>query len=131
MRAGWNGTAAPWREPDPAVSRGKVLRVTAKGQKAQQKCGRLLAAAEASWRTRYGAVALDDLRAALEPLVGDGTLASSPLVRGLEPYPDNWRAAVRQSPDTLPHYPMVLHRGGVPGRQLTAHESGARRMWQA
>jgi DNA-binding MarR family transcriptional regulator len=115
MCAGWlerHGCAR--REPDPAVSRGKVLCVTAKGLKAQQKCRRLLAAAEASWRTRYGAVAVDDLRAALEPLVGDGTLASSPLVRGLEPYPDNWRAAVRQTPGTLPHYPMVLHRGGYP-----------------
>ena len=32
---------------------------------------------------------------------------------GLEPYPDNWRAQVRR-PETLPHYPMVLHRGGYP-----------------
>ena len=37
----------------------------------------------------------------------------SPLFRGLEPYPDGWRAKVRK-PDTLPHYPMVLHRGGFP-----------------
>jgi hypothetical protein len=66
------------------------------------------------WRTTYGAVAVAALRAALEPLVEDGTLASSPLARGLEPYPDNWRAAVRQTPVTLPHFPVVLHRGGYP-----------------
>jgi len=30
------------------------------------------------------------------------------------PYPDNWRAAVQQAPGALPHYPMVLHRGGYP-----------------
>jgi hypothetical protein len=33
------------------------------------------------------------------------------LFRGLEPHPDGWRASVRK-PNTLPHYPMVLHRGG-------------------
>ena len=38
---------------------------------------------------------------------------ASPLFAGLEPYPDGWRAAVRP-PATLPHYPMVLHRGGYP-----------------
>ena len=35
------------------------------------------------------------------------------LFGGLEPYPDNWRASVRR-PATLPHFPMVLHRGGYP-----------------
>ena len=63
--------------------------------------------------TRYGAGALDQLRAALEHVVGDGTYASSPLAAGLDPYPDNWRARVRR-PETLPHHPMVLHRGGYP-----------------
>jgi hypothetical protein len=48
-----------------------------------------------------------------EALVGDATADSSPLFRGLEPYPDGWRASVRK-PNTLPHYPMVLHRGGFP-----------------
>ena len=33
--------------------------------------------------------------------------------RRFEPYPDNWRASVRR-PATLPHFPMVLHRGGYP-----------------
>ena len=36
-----------------------------------------------------------------------------PLFQALEPYPDNWRAAVCP-PGTLPYYPMVLHRGGYP-----------------
>jgi hypothetical protein len=50
------------------------------------------------------------LRASLEPLA-----AGQPpvLFGGLEPYPDNWRASVRWSA-TLPHFPMVLHRGGYP-----------------
>ena len=59
------------------------------------------------------AAAIDDLRAALEDLVGDGTYAGSPLAPGLVPYDDNWRATTRR-PDTLPHHPMVLHRGGYP-----------------
>jgi hypothetical protein len=35
------------------------------------------------------------------------------LLAGLEPYPDNWRAKIRK-PTELPHFPMVLHRGGYP-----------------
>jgi hypothetical protein len=31
----------------------------------------------------------------------------------MRPYPGNWRLQVRP-PVTLPHYPMVLHRGGYP-----------------
>ena len=115
MCAGWlerHGCARG--ERDPTASRGKVLLVTPKGLKAQQKYRRLLDATEVSWAATYGAAALDDLRGALEPLVGDGVLASSPLARGLEPYPDSWRAALRHAPATLPHYPMVLHRGGYP-----------------
>jgi hypothetical protein len=30
-----------------------------------------------------------------------------------EPYPDGWRAKLPK-PETLPHYPMILHRGGFP-----------------
>jgi DNA-binding MarR family transcriptional regulator len=99
--------------PDPNASRGQVLRLTAKGRGAQAKYRRILAETEDSWRSSYGAAAVDNLRRALERLVGDGTLASSPLAAGLEPHPDNWRANVRR-PETLPHYPMVLHRGAYP-----------------
>ena len=50
------------------------------------------------------------IRASLEPLA-----AGRPpvLSGGLEPYPDNWRASIRR-PATLPHFPVVLHRGGYP-----------------
>jgi hypothetical protein len=37
----------------------------------------------------------------------------SPLFAGLKPYPDGWRGDVRPA-DTLPWFPMVLHRGGWP-----------------
>jgi DNA-binding MarR family transcriptional regulator len=100
-------------EPDPAATRGRVIRLTDKGVTARANAARTLDATEARWRTTFGAPALDALRAALVPLVGDGTLASSPLAAGLAPAPGNWRASVR-APETLPHYPMVLHRGGFP-----------------
>jgi len=115
MCAGWlerHGCVVT--EPDPTATRGKVLRLTEKGQRAQQKSRRILGTTEVSWRSTFGPAAVDDLRHALEPLVGDGRLASSPLDQGLDPYPDNWRAGIRQRPTTLPHYPMVLHRGGYP-----------------
>jgi hypothetical protein len=100
-------------EPDPAATRGEVIRLTDKGVAARAKYERLLAATEEAWGTVYGPRRLAALRAALEPLVGAGTLDSSPLAAGLRPEPGNWRASVK-APETLPHYPMVLHRGGFP-----------------
>ncbi|MFZ0250880.1 MAG: hypothetical protein WAL61_13120 [Acidimicrobiales bacterium] len=100
-------------EPDPDARRGKVVRLTSKGEKAQQKYRRVLAATEESWGPQYGLTNVDELRAALHTVVGDGTYASSPLGAGLVPHPDNWRARVRRA-QTLPHHPMPLHRGGFP-----------------
>ena len=114
MCAGWlerHGCVVPG--PDTTARRGKVVRLTAKGEKAQQKYHRLLGAVEESWRSRFGAAVIDDLRAALEDVVGDGAFETSPLAPGLVPHPDNWRARVRRS-EILPHHPMVLHRGGYP-----------------
>ena len=68
---------------------------------------------ERRWREEFGAEVVDGLRGALEELaVGDGD-GRPRLFAGLQPYPDGWRASVRR-PRTLPHYPMVLHRGGYP-----------------
>ena len=100
-------------EPVASARRGKAVRLTPKGERAQQNHRRLLAATEEAWRSTYGADAVAALRAALQDVVGDGTFTSSPLASGLVPYPDNWRAKVRR-PQTLPHHPMVLHRGGYP-----------------
>jgi hypothetical protein len=54
-----------------------------------------------------------NLRRPLEPLVGEPGAESSPLFLGLTPHPDGWRASV-PALRTLPHFPMVLHRGGYP-----------------
>jgi hypothetical protein len=101
-------------EPDPAASRGQVLRLTARGEHAQANYLTNLSGTEAGWVTRFGAPVIADLRSALVRIVGEQPTAEvSPLFEGLRPYPDGWRAKVRK-PATLPHYPMVLHRGAYP-----------------
>ena len=97
-------------EPDPAASRGKVARLTPRGLAAQRLYHELAGEIERRWHDRFTPAVTGALRATLEPLA-----AGQPpsLFGGLEPYPDNWRASVRP-PVTLPHFPMVLHRGGYP-----------------
>lgn len=99
-------------EPMPGGSPGKVVRLTPKGEAAQRADGARLAAIEAAWRDRFGSDATDGLRASVEAIVQPGS-GRSPLFRGLEPDPDGWRATV-PIPETLPRFPMVLHRGGYP-----------------
>jgi len=103
--------------PDPS-GRGKVIHLTAKGKKAQDNFRRIVQATEGDWVPRFGPTPMARLRSDLEQLVvGDDPAGaagqSSPLFGALQPYPDGWRAKVRD-PATLPHYPMVLHRGGFP-----------------
>jgi methyltransferase (TIGR00027 family) len=100
-------------EPDPAASRGKVVRLTASGLDAQRAYIECLATIEDRWQERFGDDAVSALRYALEPLATGSDGQPSPLFGGLEPYPDNWRASVKP-PVNLPYYPMVLHRGGYP-----------------
>ena len=98
---------------DPASKTAKVARLTPKGLRAQRSYHQLVGVIEERWHARFGKDCIQELRNSLERLVGEGTLQASPLSRGLEPYADGWRASVPK-PDTLPHYPMVTHRGGFP-----------------
>jgi DNA-binding MarR family transcriptional regulator len=100
-------------EPDQTGDRAKVARLTQEGRKAQDAYRQLLSITEERWQARFGKNIIRNLRTSLERLVGEPTAQPSPLFLGLEPHPDGWRASVRK-PDTLPHYPMVLHRGGFP-----------------
>jgi len=101
-------------EPIPSVSRGKMVRLTHKGERARSKYLRVLDETEAHWVARFGSGLTSSLRGSLERiLTREPTAAGSPLARGLEPYPDGWRASVGR-PAVLPQYPMVLHRGGWP-----------------
>ena len=97
-------------QPDPAGSRWKISSLTSPGARAQRAYADFTAAVEDRWRSRFGAALVAALRDALEPLAaGD----PPPLFGGLTPYEDGWRARVK-APAVLPHYPMVLHRGGYP-----------------
>ncbi len=93
-------------EPDPASPRVKIARLTPKGQAVKDAAADLIRLIEERWSSRFGAGAIDGLRHVLEGMNGS-------LFLGLEPYPDGWRASVPK-PATLPHFPMVLHRGGYP-----------------
>ncbi len=94
-------------------SQAKILRLTPKGRIAQDAYYRLILDVEQRWQARFGKDVVRNLRESLERLDGDATAHRSPLFRGLEPYPNGWRAAAPR-PEGLPHYPMVLHRGGFP-----------------
>jgi len=101
-------------EPDPAASRGKVARLTPEGLDAQHLYHELTGTIERRWHDRFTPDVTGALRASLEPLTAGQSPGQPPvLFGGIEPYPDNWRASVRR-PATLPHFPMVLHRGGYP-----------------
>jgi DNA-binding MarR family transcriptional regulator len=90
-----------------AGARTKGLRLTDAGRKARRSYQELVGAIEERWRARFGADAVNRLRAALEHLTAD----EQELLLGLKPYPGSWR---KTAPAALPHYPMVLHRGGFP-----------------
>jgi hypothetical protein len=85
------------------VDRSKTARLTPKGREAQDKYRERLQAIEEHWNSRYGRDTIEALLHAIENVAFGYP----------EPYPDGWRASVRK-PEILPHFPMVLHRGGFP-----------------
>jgi DNA-binding MarR family transcriptional regulator len=94
-------------------TRAKVIALTAKGRAAQAKYRELIWAIEERWQSRFGGNAVSSLRESLERLACENSGQNPSLFRGLEPYPDGWRASFPKL-EALPHYPMVLHRGGFP-----------------
>jgi hypothetical protein len=97
-------------EAKSKAKRVKVFALTAEGEIAKQACATLQSSIEDRWSSEYRTQAL---RSALERVAGKGSNVPSPLLKGLQPYCDNWRASV-PAPAMLPHFPMVLHRGGFP-----------------
>jgi DNA-binding MarR family transcriptional regulator len=88
------------------IASGQLVSLTPKGRLAQEAYRKRLSATEELWRARFGNDVVK-LRESLEPLLGER------LFLGLTPHEEGWRASAPK-PDTLPHYPMVLHRGGYP-----------------
>jgi hypothetical protein len=88
-----------------APSPEKTFGLTDSGRKAAADATAAVAAVEARWPT--------DLRTQLEPLTGDGTVDGSALAEAIRPPEGTWRSR-RPMPQTLPHHPVVSHRGGYP-----------------
>ena len=112
--ADWKNAVSQTVSPESPGSRMKILALTAEGMDAQKTYGALVWSIEKRWESRFGKSAVAMLRDLLERLVcGEGDAKSSLLFLGLEAYPSGWRASLPK-PEVLPHYPMVLHRGGYP-----------------
>jgi hypothetical protein len=104
--------------------RARLARLTHKGHEARQAATALHLAVAKGWKTRFGSDAVDRLRKAMTAVLEQRDRGRMRLARGLEPFPDGWRAsgrylkqthAILEDPATgLPAYPMVLHRGGWP-----------------
>ncbi len=95
-----------------AIVQEKALHLTAAGRDARDTYYRLVSDIEKHWEAGFGQ-SIVNLRQSLEHLLRESPAGRSALFGGLEPYPDGWRASVPR-PEALPHYPMVLHRGGFP-----------------
>jgi len=88
-----------------STAKAKEIAITDAGRQAVAEADAVIATVEAGWPR--------ELRAGLEPLVGDGTVEGSDLAEAIHPPPETWRAR-RPRPLTLPHHPVVSHRGGYP-----------------
>ena len=100
-------------EPDESRGRGQRVRLTPKGAGHRTSTTGWWARRRHGWEEQYGRERIEELRRCLAQVVGDAPLRESLLFEGMQPSPEGWRALVRP-PETLPHYPMVLHRGGFP-----------------
>lgn len=74
----------------------RLLRLTEKGSAAREEYSRLVRSIEKKWK-------VPELRAAIARLP----------IEPPEPPPGTWRSKVPR-PATLPHFPVILHRGGFP-----------------
>ncbi|TDV57427.1 MarR family winged helix-turn-helix transcriptional regulator [Actinophytocola oryzae] len=91
-------------EPPPDGGRFKLARLTTKGRTAQTNYHTLIESISERWEKEFD---LTPLRNALT------ALPEEILRAGVGRHPEGWRAQ-RGAPSTLPHHPMVLHRGGYP-----------------
>lgn len=114
---GNNGLVA--LEPDPEKKRTKLVRLTPEGRKAQDTHRDRIDEVEKAWTSRFGEEAIESLRGALEGIVGherfsDGLVPLPMVWRAKKPHRRRTEAFTERPQEVLPHYPMVLHRGGWP-----------------
>jgi len=100
-------------EKESKQSPWQMARLTESGVAVQNDYPLLLAEIERRWESRLGKQAIRTLHKAAETIAGNPTDPDSLLLKSTKPYPDGWRAFVSR-PQTLPQFPMVLHRGGYP-----------------
>ena len=116
--------------PDPAGGRGRHVRLTPRGEQAQEAYHRRADGIADAWLARSGDRVTAALAGALRALYAqpdsgpDGNPPWPLISAGLVPDPDGWRAnppyarltqaMIADPAGTLPHYPMVSHRGGYP-----------------
>ena len=93
------------REGLVTISASKEVAITDAGRQAAAQADATVAAVEAGWPA--------ELRTLLEPLVGDGTVDGSALAEAIRAPEGTWRHR-RPVPQTLPHHPVISHRGGYP-----------------
>jgi hypothetical protein len=111
-------------ETDPNEGKGKLIRLTSKGEAGQQAYLQRLAFVDERWQERFGKQMVSALRESLIALIHQESGEQAALSGGLVPYPDGWRARkpyhartlafINEPVGSLPHFPMVLHRGGYP-----------------
>ena len=87
--------------------------LTPKARLARDSYESLAADIEKDWKERFSAEVVNRPRTLLENIVSGRDGMPSPLLRGLTPYAEGWRARLPPI-DGLPHFPMVSHRGGFP-----------------
>jgi DNA-binding MarR family transcriptional regulator len=97
--------------PDPSGRRLRVASLTRIGSERHRQAVELTGVVEERWRQRYGKQRLDALADALTPIAGPPENPTGPLWAGLYRYEEGWRSSLPR-PDTLPHHPVVSHRGG-------------------
>ena len=97
----------------PAARAWRRVTLTAEGKQVHERHCRTVEDLERRWQSSYGKADIENIRALLEEVVGDPAPGQSRLFEGLKPYADGWRAAVPKR-EVLPHFPMILHRGGFP-----------------
>ena len=82
---GWRLKPFVFVQNDPSGARGKSIRLSELGSRTQENYYRITGEVEKDWETKYGSVAVKDLRRSLERMLGERNVGISTLSQGLVP----------------------------------------------